>query len=178
MAAIDNLVPATDADVPEIVSLMNRAYRGRDAERGWSHEAEYIDGDRTSEVLLRQDIAANPNARLLVWRRSSGDLQGCVWLEPVGGDVWYLGSLTVEPLAQNGGLGRQLLMASESWVRARGGREIKMTVVSVRESLIGWYRRRGYRLTDETEPFPYADARFGVPKRPDLYFAVLRKQFG
>jgi ribosomal protein S18 acetylase RimI-like enzyme len=176
MMTIDNLVPATDADVPEIVALMNRAYRGRGAALGWSNEASYIDGDRTSETLLRQDIAANAEASLLAWRRASGDLRGCVWLEPLGDDVWYLGSLTVDPLAQNAGLGRQLLAAAEDWVRARGGRSIKMTVVNVRDSLIAWYGRRGYRLTGEIEPFPYDDLRFGLPKRPDLCFVVLRKQ--
>jgi hypothetical protein len=50
-----------------------------------------------------------------------------------------------------------------------------MTVVNVRHSLIAWYERRGYRLTGQTEPFPYADPRFGIPKRSDLAFVVLRK---
>jgi hypothetical protein len=67
-------------------------------------------------------------------------------------------------------------MAAEDWVRACGGRAIKMTVVNVRESLIAWYQRRGYRVTGETEPFPYGDLRFGVPRRPDLCFVILRKQ--
>jgi len=89
--------------------------------------------------------------------------------------VWYLGSLTVDPAVQNEGLGRRLLTASEDWVRAQGGRDMKMTVVNVRDSLIAWYVRRGYHVTAETEPFPYDDARFGTPKRPDLQFAVLRK---
>jgi len=50
-----------------------------------------------------------------------------------------------------------------------------MTVVSVRESLIAWYLRRGYRLTGQTEPFPYDDHRFGTPLRDDLEFVVLEK---
>ena len=53
-----------------------------------------------------------------------------------------------------------------------------MTVVNVRDTLIAWYRRRGYILTGEAEPFPYDDARFGVPKRDDLSFVVLRKRLG
>lgn len=48
---------------------------------------------------------------------------------------------------------------------ARGTR-IRMTVVHVRDTLIAWYARRGYRPTGDTEPFPYADERFGRPKRP------------
>jgi GNAT superfamily N-acetyltransferase len=155
---------------------MNRAYRGEGAEAGWTTETAYIDGDRTTMTLLRQDLAASPGAEFLLWRLPSGDLQGCVWLEPLGRGEWYLGSLTVDPAAQNAGLGRQLLAASEAWVLAQGGRDIKMTVVNVREALIAWYLRRGYQRTDETEPFAYDDLRFGVPRRPDLCFVVLRKQ--
>jgi hypothetical protein len=50
-----------------------------------------------------------------------------------------------------------------------------MTVVHLRETLIGWYERRGYRRTGETEPFPYKDQRFGRPLRDDLHFVVLMK---
>jgi GNAT superfamily N-acetyltransferase len=113
---------------------------------------------------------------MLVWRRPSGDLIGCVWLEAEGGGVWYLGSLSIDPRAQNGGLGRKLLAAAEDWVRERGGREVRMTVVNLRETLIAWYVRRGYALTGEAEPFPYEDARFGTPKRAGLHFVVLRKR--
>lgn len=51
-----------------------------------------------------------------------------------------------------------------------------MSVVNVRDSLIAWYIRRGYQHTGETEPFPYDDTRFGIPKGNDLHFVVLRKQ--
>jgi hypothetical protein len=63
-------------------------------------------------------------------------------------------------------------------VRKRGGRGIRMTVVNVRDALINWYMRRGYSLTGETEPFPYGNNRFGIPKRDDLHFVVLRKHLG
>jgi hypothetical protein len=74
--SVENLIRATDTEIPEIVALMNQAYRGSGATSGWSTETDYIDGDRTTETLLRQDIAATPHARLLLWRRASGDLQG------------------------------------------------------------------------------------------------------
>jgi hypothetical protein len=50
-----------------------------------------------------------------------------------------------------------------------------MTVVNVRDILIAWYERRGYKLTKEIRPFPYGDERFGRPLRDDLYFVVLEK---
>jgi DNA-binding MarR family transcriptional regulator/ribosomal protein S18 acetylase RimI-like enzyme len=168
------LQPALDSDVPAIVSLMNRAYRGVGADAGWNSEAAYLEGERTTEPLLREEMSAKPEASLLVWR-TAGEIQGCVWLESQDSHRWYLGSLTVDPQVQAGGLGRKLLAAAEDWVASRGGREIKITVINVREALLDWYARRGYRLTGETEPFPYGDARFGIPKRADLRFVVLQK---
>jgi GNAT superfamily N-acetyltransferase len=127
--------------------------------------------------MLRQDIAANRDAALLIWRRpADAALLGCVWVEPEGDGVWYLGSLTIDPREQNSGLGGKLLAAAEGWVRERGGSEIKMTVVHVRDTLIEWYVRRGYAPTGETKPFPYGDDRFGIPTRDDLHFVVLAKR--
>ena len=163
-------------DIPAVVALMNRAFRGSGQGASWNTEAEHIDGDRTSEALLRADIAATPEAALLISRSADGaDLEGSVWLEPRGDGVWYLGSLTVDPGLQNAGAGRRLLSASEAWAADHGARVIRMTVVNVRDTLIAWYERRGYRLTGEIEPFPYDDARFGTPRRSDLSFVVLEK---
>ena len=176
LIAASELVPAEDADVPSIVALMNRAYRGSGTSSGWSTEAGYITGDRTTERLLRADPAAKPAASLLTWRdQRDGSLKGCVWLEPIGDGAWYLGSLAVDPQRQKGGLGHALLSSAEQRIRERGGKRVRMTVVNVREVLIAWYLRRGYHNTGETEPFPYGDDRFGVPQRDDLSFVVLEK---
>ena len=48
-----------------------------------------------------------------------------------------------------------------------------MNVISVRQELIAWYERLGYRKTGETKPLP-ADHRFGVPTQP-LEFAIMEK---
>lgn len=166
----------TDADVPSVVSLMNRAYRGSGSSAGWNSESAYISGARTTETLLRADLRAKPGASFLKWvLPSSGQLSGCVWLEPMENGTWYLGSLATDPDQQNTGLGKTLLSAAEQWVRERGGSRVRMTVVNVRDTLIAWYLRRGYHRTGETEPFPYGDDRFGIPLRDDLTFVVLEK---
>ncbi len=169
-------VPTTDRDVPSVVALMNEAYRSSGASAAWSTETAYISGDRTTEVLLRADLLARPQASLLKWVvPADGQMLGSVWLEPVGHDVWYLGSLAIRPDRQQSGLGTTLLSAAERWVLERGGVCVRMRVVNVREALIAWYLRRGYRLTGKTAPFPYDDHRFGVPLRDDLSFLVLEK---
>jgi ribosomal protein S18 acetylase RimI-like enzyme len=176
MDTIPNLVVATDAGVPAVVSLINLAFRGRDQDAGWSVKEEYIEGTRITEDLLREDLAAKPHAALLLWRPAESELLGCVWLEPQQNGIWYLGLLAIPPHGQKAGLGRKLLEAAENWAMERGATEIQMTVVNLRVALIDWYKRRGYEQTEQTKPFPYGDNRFGTPKRDDPYFVVLRKR--
>jgi hypothetical protein len=52
---------------------------------------------------------------------------------------------------------------------------MEMTVIDIRDELIAFYERRGYVRTGIKQPFPYGDARFGIPLRDDLRFEVLRK---
>jgi len=52
---------------------------------------------------------------------------------------------------------------------------MRMTVIDLRDELIAFYERRGYRRTGITKPFPYGDERYGIPKRDDLRFEVLEK---
>ena len=170
------LHPAVEADYAGIVDLANLAYRGSGSTASWNIETGIIEGQRLNESLLREDLAAKPEAQLLTYRDDAdGALLGTVWLEERKDGVWNLGLLTIRPDLQNRQLGRGLLAAAEDFARARGGRRIRMTVVNVRDSLIAWYERRGYRLTGETQPFPYGDERYGRPLRDDLNFVVLEK---
>lgn len=167
---------ARPADLPAVVELVNGAYRGAGAQQGWTTEAGYIDGPRINLQLIQADLEAQPEASLLVWRAGEdGPLLGCVWLQPTDEAIWYLGMLTVRPDRQAGGLGRRILTQAEAYAAQAGARRVRMTVVNIRDSLIAWYQRRGYTLTDERRPFPYQDNRFGTPRRDDLEFVVLEK---
>ena len=172
------LKPAVESDYPAIIDLANLAYRGTGPSASWNIE-NFIEGQRLNESLLREDLAAKPNAHLLTYRDDFDDpgapLLGTVWLEPGKDGVWYLGLLTIHPDIQKRKLGRALLAAAEDFAKQRGAQRIQMTVVSVRDILIAWYERRGYTLTGEIRPFPYGDDRFGKPLRDDLYFVVLQK---
>jgi GNAT superfamily N-acetyltransferase len=170
------LLPATSEDLADVAALVNSAYRGDSSRQGWTTEADYIGGQRTDPSTLARDLEAQPDACLLVLREAAGGpLLACVWLEPAEPHVWYLGMLTVRPDLQAKGLGRSLLKMAERRAAALGARRIRMTVVSIRETLIAWYLRRGYELTGERRPFPYDDPIFGVPLRPGLEFVVLAK---
>ena len=171
-----HVTTATDADLGAIAALVNSGYRGDSSRAGWTTEADFLGGQRTDAEALRTDLTARPGAVLLMLRdEPGGDLLGSVWLEPQGPDVWYLGMLTVRPDVQARQLGRTLLAEAERFAASRGARRMRMSVITIRDTLIAWYERRGYVRTGKTLPFPYGDVRFGVPARDDLRFEVLEK---
>ena len=168
--------PATAVDIPEVVALMNAAYRGIGGAPGWTHEIGVVDGTRTDASTLATMMASPTGLILLMHDAADLALLGCVYLEPTSdAAVWHLAMLTVDPRRQTGGLGRRLLAGAEAHAKAAGAKQVNMTVVWLRDSLIAWYERRGYRRTGTTEPFPYDDASVGTPLRDDLHFIVLEK---
>lgn len=169
--------PAEADDAGALHALIERAYRGEASRAGWTTEADLLSGQRTDRAEI-EDILADPGRRLLTaWR--DGDLVGCVMIADRGAGVGYLGMLSVEPTLQAGGVGGRLVAAAERALsRDVGARRVRMQVIRQREALIAWYERRGYVRTGETTPFPYGDARFGLPLRDDLAFVVLEKSLG
>ncbi|MEV7413939.1 GNAT family N-acetyltransferase [Streptomyces sp. NPDC089919] len=161
-------------DVPELVALVESAYRGDASRVGWTTEADILDGQRTDPEGVRAVVEA-PGSTLLVVERD-GRIVACCQLEHRGEHA-YFGMFAVRPELQGAGLGKVIIAEAERRVRAQwGAREMHMTVISAREELIAWYERRGYRRTGKTSPFPYGDERFGLPKRPDLEFELLVKE--
>ena len=168
-----HLEPATSDDLPALHALVESAYRGASARRGWSHEADLLEGQRTDLAAL-EAMLDDPAQHLLVFR-DNDVLRACVALTDKGDGLAYLGMLTVDPQRQAAGLGRIILAAAEDHTAAFGASRVEMTVIAQRAELVAWYQRRGYALTGEQRPFPHRDPRFGLPKRDDLVFVVLEK---
>ena len=163
---------ATHRDIPELVRLVNSAYRGEGSKKGWTTEADLLDGIRTDEHSLKE-MMEKPGAVILKCVDKNNNLSGSVYLQKQD-EKLYLGMLTVSPELQAKGIGKQLLEASENQANIVGCTSIKMTVISVRGELIAWYERHGYRRTGDTEPFP-VDEKFGIPKQ-QLEFVVMEKR--
>lgn len=164
---------ATPSDVAAIVALVESAYRGDVSRKGWTTEADLLDGQRTDPAGVGE-LIAKPGSCLLL-AEHDGVLIACANLEKRG-DAGYFGMFSVRPDLQGAGIGRAMLAEAERIARDDWRcREMQMTVISVRDELIAWYERRGYRRTGIHSPFPYGDARFGLPKRDDLRFELLVK---
>ena len=175
-----SVASATGDDLIAIVALVNSAYRGAAARAAWTHEADLLDGQRTDVRSLADELSAPDPSTILLLREAPGtSILACVMLQRFrDGDEaqkCHLAMLTVSPAAQARGLGRHMLDVSEDWARDAGCDAVRMTVISRRIELVAWYERRGFRRTGETKPFPYGDARFGIPRRGDLEFIVMEK---
>jgi ribosomal protein S18 acetylase RimI-like enzyme len=165
---------ATATDVEAIVQLVESAYRGEGSRAGWTTEADLLDGQRTDAAAVAEML--DPPESTVLLAEDGGQLVGCCRLERRHRAEAYFGMFSVQPLQQGEGVGRQLLAEAERIARDDwAATTMIMTVIAQRTELIAWYERRGYHRTGETEPFPYGNERYGVPRRPDLVFAVLTK---
>lgn len=165
---------AADADVAALVALVTSAYRGDVSRKGWTTEADFLEGNRIDPDVLRGDIA-RPRSRVLIAERN-GDLLACAHVA-IDDGAGYFGMFSVQPALQGAGLGSRMLAEAERVVRDEWATPVmRMTVIDIRDELIAYYVRRGYRRTGIVKPFPYGDARFGIPLRDDLRFEVLEKR--
>ena len=163
---------ATVEDVSSLNQLINSAYRGKSSKKGWTTEANLLTGLRTTENELSA-IIANPINTILKFT-DNNIIIGCVLLIEKEQQL-YLGMLTVSPELQNSGVGKKLLQQAEIHAKKKGLPKIVMTVISVRDELIAWYKRNGYADTGAREPFPASDVHIPIVEEP-LEFIVLEKR--
>jgi GNAT superfamily N-acetyltransferase len=126
--------PATPGDIPELVRLINEAYRV---------EAFFIRGDRTSTREIRSLMEASDAGFLVVDNADPGRLAGAVYVEARGARG-HFGLLAVDPGQQGKGLGRRLVAAVEAHCRQAGCVVVELEVFDVRTELHPFYASCGY----------------------------------
>ncbi|MEI9959413.1 MAG: GNAT family N-acetyltransferase [Ferruginibacter sp.] len=167
----DNISIATTKDAAAITTLLNSAYRGESSKQGWTTEAHLIGGDVRTNQSGVVEVMQQPGSVMLKYT-SENQLTGCVNLQQYDKKI-YLGMLSVSPLLQGAGIGKQLLKAAEEYAHQTGCTAVYMTVISVRDELINWYQRYGYKDTGERKPF-IEDGVTGNHLQP-LEFMVMEK---
>lgn len=156
-----NFRKAEISDIPSLHLLVNSAYRGDSSKKGWTTEADLLDGQRTDPEGLLEMILSPDSQIELAYEENM--ILGCVYIKEEDNGL-YFGMLTVNPELQTQGIGKKLLLRVEELAREKNKNTIRMTVIGQRQELIAFYERRGYRRTGKTEPFPDHDPRFGLPK--------------
>src|SRR5690242_776743 len=100
------ILKATRQDIPALNKLVNSAYRGDSSRKGWTTEADLLDGTRTDESAI-QAFFDEPDSTILKYV-DDGKVAGCVRLVKHGSQL-YLGMFAVDPAVQNKGIGRKIL---------------------------------------------------------------------
>jgi ribosomal protein S18 acetylase RimI-like enzyme len=169
------ITPATRADLDHILMLVNAAYRGIGAQAGWTSEDGIVSGTRVDAASIESLLAQERSVILLLRRDAAARPIGCIVVQLDEDATCELSMFAIHPNEQAAGHGKRLLTAAETYGYRNGARLAELTVVHVRDSLIAWYERQGYRRTGATKAFPYHDPSLGQPLRDDLHFVVLAK---
>jgi ribosomal protein S18 acetylase RimI-like enzyme len=168
-------MPVTQAaseDIPALEKLLNSAYRGEASKKGWTTEADLISGDQRTDAAALHKLMQTPGAVFLKYINEQTRIEGCVFLHKKENKL-YVGMLSVSPLIQAKGIGKQLMSEAENYAKIQKCSAVFMKVISARHELIAWYERKGYRKTGETAPFPAGDS-FGSPTQ-SLEFIIMEK---
>jgi predicted N-acetyltransferase YhbS len=150
---------ATSDDATALAGIINRAF---------VVESFFNICDRTSPADVVERMRSG--ATFLVVEDEGAPL-GCV-LVKAEGPTGYFGMLSVEPAAQGKGLSRLLIVASESFLRDRGCRQVEIEIVNLRTELPPFYEKFGYAKTEE-RPYPTPEQ----SSRP-CHFIVMTKPLG
>lgn len=168
---------ATLEDCESLWALIESCFRGEVSCQGWTSEHELLGGQRVDVEILTDMINDSSNVIFMFFDWNTNDLVGCVRLENIPErKTAYLGMLSVSPTLQNRGYGKFILSIAENYAANNWNVEsIEITVIDLRTELLDFYQRRGYVDSGQREPFPFDDPKFGIAKRRDFQFYVLRK---
>lgn len=130
-------------DIPEIVRIINSAFRVEDF---------FINGDRTTEADIAARMAEQ-HVRFLVIDAPESDALAATVMMDIHGDRGHFAMLSVDPAFQGRGFSRLLMNAVEDHCRAAGCTALDIEVVNLREELPAFYEANGFAPVG-TLPFP------------------------
>ena len=166
-------------DAENITKLVNSAYRGDASRKGWTTEADILEGLRTTT----QDVAnviKRADAFVLIGVLND-EVVACMRCEScllAGRKAAHFGMIAVKPSLQNKGHGKLLIKAAEA-IAMREWRVVGfyLTVISIRHELIEFYERLGFQKTGEFKDFPN-NPEMWQPKIENLNLLYMAKLVG
>ncbi len=151
-----NFFKAELSDSETLSQLINSAYRGEVSRKGWTTEADILDGVRTTTAEIAK-ILQTPSEFILMGELNQ-EIVACVRCQRqtlAGHPTAHFGMIAVKPTLQNKGHGKDIIIAAEAMTK-RQWRAVGfyMSVISIRTELIEFYERLGYERTGEYVDFP------------------------
>ena len=134
---------ATEEDVPELVRIINSAFRVEDF---------FVAGDRTNVTDISARMA-DPAARFLVVDAPAAGMLAAGVVVDVRDGRGHFAMLSVDPPFQGQGLALLLVNAVEDHCRTAGCTALDIEVVNLREELPAFYEALGFTPLD-IAPFP------------------------
>jgi ribosomal protein S18 acetylase RimI-like enzyme len=150
------------SDIPEMNKLVNHAYRGEEAKKGWTFESDLIEGDKRTDENDLFLLFSNEKAVFLIAKNDNEVIIGSVYLETKNENL-YMGMLSVEPTLQGKGIGKLLVSNAIQYGQSLGLEKIQIQVIHRRQELILWYEKLGFITSEKILPFE-VPLEFGKPK--------------
>jgi len=164
------------SDASAVAQLINSAYRGEMSRKGWTTEADMLDGLRTTTAEIAK-IIKREDAFMLIGVVNNEIVATicCEWQAMAGNNTAHFGMIAVKPTLQNRGYGKQIINAAEALTR-REWRVVgfHMAVISLRYEVIAFYEKLGYLRTGVFTDFP-KNPELWQPKVEDLNLQYLVK---
>lgn len=165
------------SDIPALSLLIESAYRGETAKIGWTSESDLIDGKRLNDGELAQVIGNSDNQIFII--RDSEDSSSilasiCIFKKA---NVCEFGMFAVDPKRQSNGVGKALLSHAENFAKTQWGfARMQLSVITKRQSLIDYYKRRGYSAIGKTFSMSDHHLNDGMTRGHDLELEIYEKK--
>lgn len=151
-----NFYKAELSDAAAMSQLVNRAYRGETSRKGWTTEADILDGIRATTKDIAEII--NASDQFMLMGELDQKIVACIQCQKQaydGQSVAQFGMIAVEPSKQNRGHGKDLIQAAEAITKREWGvAGFAMLVITRRTDIIDFYQRLGYEPTHTYVDFP------------------------
>lgn len=142
---------ASPEDIPSLVPLINRAYRGESSRLGWTTEADLLDGLRIDDTSLG-NILKLPDS--LLYAAYKDGIPVATLHAHKNDNIIHFGLFAVEPSMQGKGIGSAILKyAEDESYRAWRCQRMCMEVITLREELIAFYNKKRVPLQRIVHPF-------------------------
>ena len=149
--------PASVADIPAIVALVNAAF----------NVEIFLEGVRTDE---RNVTELMEKGMFFVIEENSHHLRASIYTE-LRGERGYFGMLAVNPNRQSRGLGRAMIEHAENYCREHGCIVMDLKVLSPRKELLPYYHKLGYKDMGRDEFRPSRPIQPGI----ECYLILMSK---